>query len=319
MAGGESVLNTSHIDVDLCAVEENVAVLREALVRPDGEPVKLCAVIKADAYGLGAVRIAHRLEKCGVDMFGVYTLNEAVELLAASVRTPVLVMSPVHSIADSDTLYRAVSHGRLHFSVHSLEQGKSLGKQADRFGVEIPIHVDVNTGMNRGAALPAEAAEVLEYAAGHRRLIVAGVSSHFSDAHSDDALTRKQAEAFAAWVAEMGELVPEKAVLHETNTFGMFRARSTHLGMARVGYAIAGYAGGVCGSGLLRTFESCIEAQAGGAVGDLDRARAVGGCGRARGVRRDMVGAAADAAGACAGGVRGWVPVFAFREGAGAP
>ena len=191
------MLNTSHIDVDLSAVEENVAVLREALARPNATPAKLCAIIKANAYGLGAVRIAHRLEKCGVEMFGVYTLNEAVELLAASVRTPVLVMSPVHSIADSDTLYRAVSHGRLHFSAHSLEQAKALGKQADRFGVEIPIHVDVNTGMNRGAAPPAEATEILEYASGHRRLIIAGVSSHFADAHSDDALTMKQAEMFA--------------------------------------------------------------------------------------------------------------------------
>ena len=128
------MLHTSHINVDLSAVEENVRVLREALARPDGENPRLCAVIKADAYGLGSVRIAHRLEK-KVDMFAVYTLTEAIELLSASVRTPILVMSPVYSIADSDTLYRAVSHGRLHFSVHALDQALALAKQADRFGV----------------------------------------------------------------------------------------------------------------------------------------------------------------------------------------
>jgi len=235
------LLHTSHINVDLSAVEENVRVLREALARPDGENPRLCAVIKADAYGLGSVRIAHRLEK-KVDMFAVYTLTEAIELLSASVRTPILVMSPVYSIADSDTLYRAVSHGRLHFSVHALDQALALAKQADRFGVEIPVHLDVNTGINRGAAAPPEAAEILEFTRGHRRLIVAGVSSHFADASRDDALTRKQSARFRDWLREMGDRVPPKAILHEANTFGLFRSSTTHLSMTRIGYALAGYA-----------------------------------------------------------------------------
>lgn len=236
------MLHTSHINIDLSAVEENVRVLREALSHPDAdENPRLCAVIKADAYGLGSVRVAHRLEK-KVDMFAVYTLNEAVDLLNASVRTPILVMSPVYSIADSDTLYRAVSHGRLHFYVHALEQAKAIAKQADRFGVEIPIHIDVNTGMNRAGAQPAEAAEILDFARAHRRLIVAGLSSHFADAHSDDALTRDQSARFRDWLVEMGERVPPKAILHEANTFGLFRASSTHLHMTRIGYALAGYA-----------------------------------------------------------------------------
>ncbi len=241
------MLNTSHINIDLSAVEENVRVLREALTPPTGgpegiEPAKLCAVIKADAYGLGAVRVAHRLEK-RIDMFAVYTLTEAIELLNASVRTPILIMSPVYSIADSDTLYRAVSHGRLHFAAHALQQTEALAKQADRFGVEIPIHIDVNTGMNRGGALPEEAAAILEFARSHRRMIVAGVSSHFASAHSDAALTREQSTRFDAWLAEMGDLVPPKALRHEANTFALFRSSSTHRSMVRVGYALAGYAG----------------------------------------------------------------------------
>jgi len=235
------MLNTSHINVDLSAVEENVRVLRDALTPAQGDAPKLCAVIKADAYGLGSVRVAHRLEK-KVDMFAVYTLNEAIELLNASVRTPILVMSPVYSIADSDTLYRAVSHGRLHFSVHALEQAHALAKQADRFGVEIPLHLDVNTGMNRGAAAPSEAAEILDFATSHRRLIVAGVASHFASADADDALTRKQTERFRDWLDEMGDRVPPKSILHASNTFALFRSSSMHLHMARVGYALAGYA-----------------------------------------------------------------------------
>lgn len=236
------MLNTSTLHIDLGAVDHNAAVVREALASHADPPAKLCAVIKADAYGLGAVRVAHRLEKSGVDMFGVYTLAEAMELLAASVRTPVLIMSPVRSIADSDTLYRAVSHGRLHFSAQSLEQTEALGKQADRFGVEIPLHVDVNTGMNRGQAAPAEALDILRFAAAHRRLIVAGVSTHFSSADRDADVTRRQMERFQDWLTEAGNLIPPKALLHAANTFGVFRTTASHLGMARVGIALAGFA-----------------------------------------------------------------------------
>lgn len=236
------MLSTNHVHIDLDAIDHNIAVLREALAAPDGHPARICAVIKADAYGLGAVRVAHRLEKAGVAMLAVYTLDEAVELLGASVRTPVLVMSPVRSIADSDTLYRAVSHGRLHFSLQALEQAAALGKQADRFGVEIPVHVDVNTGMNRGGALPAEAEEILTYAASHRRLIVAGISTHFASAQSDARATELQADRFDAWLASMGDRVPTKAVIHEANTCALFRSARTHRGMARVGFALAGYA-----------------------------------------------------------------------------
>jgi len=239
------LLNTSYMSVDLCAVDHNVGVLREALSRGPGggggEPVRICAVIKADAYGLGAVRVAHRLEKAGVEMLGVYTLAEAVELLGASVRTPVLVMSPVRSIADSDTLYRAVSHGRLHFTVHSLEQASLLGKQADRFGVEIPVHVDVNTGLNRGGTRVEECGELFELVLGHRRLVLSGVSTHFQDADRDGAGTRAQGEKLAALVREYADRLPGVSVLHAANTSGAFRSGGLHFGMVRVGYAVAGY------------------------------------------------------------------------------
>jgi alanine racemase len=237
------MLKTSQVSVDLSAVERNVATLREALGASGGDaPARLCAVIKADAYGLGAVRLAHRLEMCGVEMLGVYTLDEAVELLGASVRTPILVMSPVRSIADSDALYRAVSHGRLHFSTHSLEQAEALGKQADRFGVEIPAHLDLNTGMNRGGISLREGEEILEFVTRHRRMHVAGVSTHFASAESDGEATAAQAERFERWLEEMGERIPKNAVRHEANTFGLFRSRRTHQGMVRVGLALAGYA-----------------------------------------------------------------------------
>jgi len=236
------MLSTSTITVDLGAVERNLAAIRDTLDAGDGsDPVRICAVIKADAYGLGAVRLAHRLEKCGVEMFGVYTLEEAVELLAASVRTPILVMSPVRSIADSDALYRAVSHGRLHFAVHSLEQAECLGRQADRFGVEIPAHLDLNTGMNRGGVRLEEAGEVLESLLAHRRMILAGVSTHFASAERDAAATAEQARRFEAFLAEHADRIPPKAVRHAANTFGLFRSRSTHLQMVRVGFALAGY------------------------------------------------------------------------------
>lgn len=240
-SGSDVVDVNSRLEIDLAAIEHNVATVRRACSASLGRDIGVCSVLKADAYGLGAARIAKRLEIAAVEMIAVFTPDQARALVEAAIRTPLLVLMPVRSFLRTDPLYRAVVEGRLHFSVHDDEQVSSLIKHADRFGVVLPMHIEVNTGMNRGGAKPDEAARLAARIAAHPRLVLAGAYTHFSSAESDDELTREQAAMFAAWLEKTAALRKGVCPSHQAATFATFRSADLHGDMVRVGAALLGY------------------------------------------------------------------------------
>ena len=99
--------DTSTIDIDLSAIDHNMAAVRRAV----GPGCALCPIVKADAYGLGVGRVARRLVGAGAEMLAVYSLRQAIETAAAvNASTPVLVLMPVAEIAREDELYRFVHY-----------------------------------------------------------------------------------------------------------------------------------------------------------------------------------------------------------------
>lgn len=232
----------SRIEIDLSAIETNVAVLRRALATGGPRQVRICAVVKDDAYGLGANRIAKRLEVAAVDMLAVFTTGEARALIDAAVSTPILILSPVRAFARNDSLYRGITQGRVHMTLHDRAQLQSLADHSDRYGVILPLHLEVNTGLSRGGASPDEAAELVEEIARRRRLRLAGVSTHFASADSDAERTTVQARRFDNWLLRMQDHIPEDCLVHEAATFGVFRAGDRHRDMVRVGLSLYGYA-----------------------------------------------------------------------------
>ena len=106
--------STSVIEVNDTAIEQNLAVVRQ-LVGPD---CRLCPIVKADAYGLGAVRIARRLVVRQADIFAVYAPDEAAELLQHGIAADILILMPVTEIGRRDVLYRGLVSGRIHLTVH---------------------------------------------------------------------------------------------------------------------------------------------------------------------------------------------------------
>lgn len=237
----------SRIEVDLTAVSSNVRTIRRVLAggRGPGEGARgagLCAVLKADAYGLGAPRIAKRLAIAGVDMMAVYTPDQARALIDAAVMSPILILMPVYDLDRSDTLYRSATRGQTHFTIHGMDSLRAIGEAADLQGWTLTVHLEVDTGMSRGGVPLAEAGEVLKEIRRRPRLRLAGIANHLASADSDESFTREQSERFGRWLESMGGLIPADCVIHEANTFGVFRAASYHRSMARVGLALLGYA-----------------------------------------------------------------------------
>ncbi len=244
---------TSRIEIDLSVIERNVGRIRRTLAAGSpGRPVSICAVLKADAYGLGAARVAKRLEIAAVEMLAVYTPDQARSLVDAAIRTPILILMPAYSVSRMDTLYRAASTGRLHFTVHEPDQLASLTRLADQLGITLPLHFEVDTGLHRGGSSPADAAAMVRAAAGHPRLRIAGLSTHFSSADCDPAFTAEQLRRFDDFLAATAGFTDDTTAVHAANSCGMFRTHRSHHDMVRIGLALFG-----CVADRYRDPESC--------------------------------------------------------------
>ncbi|MCC6909885.1 MAG: alanine racemase [Phycisphaerales bacterium] len=227
----------SEIQVDLQRLAHNVGVLRRVI----GRNVELCCVIKADAYGLGATRIARWMDHLPIDLLAVYTLEQAEQLCKANVGKPLLVLMPIHDVPRPGPVYRAVVSGRLHFVVHDLAHLNHLIALADSIGCRLPIHVEVDTGMSRGGANVADVREMLERVASTRAVELHGFFTHFASAEGDERATAAQLDAFNALAAEMDALIPESCRLHAASTHAVLRDPKYHLDMVRIGLAWTGF------------------------------------------------------------------------------
>lgn len=228
---------SSVVEVNLAAIDRNMQALR-AIVGPT---CGLCPIVKADAYGLGAARVARRLASSGADLLAVYSAEQAAALTRAAISTPILVLMPVHEIGRGDDLYRALVSGQLHLTLHDEEHLEALTRIAERFGTVIPLHLEVDTGLGRGGASPDDALELLRRVAATRWLRLAGIFTHFSNARSDAPRTDAQLAIFDALIARAGAAVPAECVRHVASTYSLLRHRRFHRSMVRFGLAWAGY------------------------------------------------------------------------------
>jgi alanine racemase len=270
----EPGVTTSRVEIDLTAIEHNTRVIR-SILQPSpapptasppppaspGQPTpaavkggpggaQLCAIIKQDAYGLGAARIARKLAALGVDLLAVFCTAEARALADAPIRTPMLVLMPVTEFDRKDPLYRLAVGGRLHLTLHSEAQALELASVASRVGVTFPVHVQVDTGMSRGGCLPDAAEALIDLALSSPRFRLAGIMTHFSSPASDDEFTREQARLFRGFIERIKPRLAAAAdrlrgsppvVIHAANSAAAFRSESLHASMVRIGQALYGY------------------------------------------------------------------------------
>jgi alanine racemase len=213
--------------IDLGAIERNCARLAVAAA-----PARLCAVVKADGYGHGAVPAARAALAGGATWLAVATAAEAAELRAAEIEEPVLVMGAL-SDDELDVALEAradVVAWRERFAAAVAERAPATGAG---------VHVKLDTGMGRlGTRDPEEAARVAELVAGAERLRLAGAMTHFATADEDDpGFVREQLTAFRPWaesVAGPGVLV------HAANSAAALREPAARFDMVRCGIAIYG-------------------------------------------------------------------------------
>ena len=213
--------------VNLAAVERNAARMRREL-DPDGA---LCAVVKADAYGHGAVPCARAALAGGATWLAVVTAGEAAALRAAGIHAPILVMGALSSL-ELDVALEADA------DVVAWDEGFVAAVAARGGG---SVHVKLDTGMGRlGTRDRATADAVAAAAADTDGVFLAGAMTHFATADErGDAFFGEQLQRFASWARPLKAAHPS-IVLHAANSAATLRDAAAHFDMVRAGVAIYG-------------------------------------------------------------------------------
>lgn len=219
-------------EIDLDAISANVSTLRRLLT----PPTEFMAVIKADAYGHGAVEVAKALLKAGVGRLGVALVEEGVALREAGIGAPIQVLSPL----PVDGADLAVEK-ELISTIVTKREAEALDRTATRGRKRHKVQVKVDTGMNRLGIFPEEVADFLGFLQSLDHLEVEGIFTHFAVAdEADNPYTQTQLERFLRLTEELKvkSLMPLQR--HAANSAAAIFFPQTHLDMVRIGIAVYG-------------------------------------------------------------------------------
>lgn len=239
--------DSSWIEVDLTRLERNFQALRALVQTPSDEPTPkrkppaVCCVVKKDAYGLGAAAVAHRLVKAGCDMLAVYSSKEAEHLINKSVNCPILLLAPMRALSRTDALYRPAVAETLHLSIHDIDQLQTVNQIAQTFGIKMPVHLYLDTGMSRSGLNAEQFTQVMHDLPKVRHVRIAGVYTHLATADEKPDFAYEQLEQFQNTLAQQADQLPDDCLIHIANSFATLRDQQFHLDMVRPGLALYGY------------------------------------------------------------------------------
>lgn len=222
-------------EIDLGAIEHNYRVI----CRQARSPV-LC-VVKANAYGHGAVKVANRLQEIGAPYFAVATMPEAVELREHGITTPILILGYV-----AETEMETAARRHITVPVYDMETARLLSAAARRTGETITVHYKLDTGMTR-LGFPSwekeRAAQDILTCASMPGLSSEGIFTHFAAADVPDgkSYTLMQYHRFHAVCEALQSAGLFLPLRHCANSAGIQSYTETHETMTRAGIILYGY------------------------------------------------------------------------------
>ena len=230
----DRILRRTWAEIDLDALTDNFKRIRAGVA----ENCRVMAVVKADAYGHGAVECAQSLAVAGADWFGVSNLEEAIQLRQAGLSQPILILSytPPQEAA-------RLAEYRITQTVTGGDYARELSAAAAATGVTVEVHVAVDTGMMRVGFLysdpqrDAASVDAVEAACRLPALSATGLFTHFATADEEDgeAFTRLQFAHFTAFAKQLEERGLTFPLKHCCNSAATVRFPEMHLDMVRPG------------------------------------------------------------------------------------
>ena len=215
-------------EIDLRAFRHNLQNLRNYLA----PQTQIMAVVKADAYGHGAVPCARIAVASGADYLGAGVIEEGIELRKSGINTPILILGSIFANEVEDLVYYDLAT-----ILCNLPLAQALSKEGRKQNKIVSVHIKLDTGMNRLGVSPKYSTTLLDQIHNLPNLKVEGISTHFSSADNEDlSVTQVQIEKFRTTLAKLKN-VP---IVHCANTSALFRIPESHFNMVRPGLILYG-------------------------------------------------------------------------------
>lgn len=223
-------------EIDLDQMERNYHALRQKL-KP---ATQMMGVVKADAYGHGAVHCARLLAGLGIQWFGVSNINEAVQLRRSGITQPILILGYTPPECAAQLAEQHITQ-----ALFSREYAQALGAAARQAGVQVEVHIKVDTGMGRIGFAPESEADfaLLCGLQSSPQLKVTGIFTHFAVADENGEgmeYTAQQFRSFCDYVQRLNRAGLKTGLRHCCNSAGILRCPEMQLDMVRAGVSLYG-------------------------------------------------------------------------------
>ncbi|MEK6590021.1 MAG: alanine racemase [Nitrospinota bacterium] len=222
----------TYSEIDLNAFSYNLQQVRLKV----GRHRKIIAVIKADAYGHGAVEIARTASVNGADMLGVSTVDEGGEIRKAGIGSPILVLSGcLKGDKEGIVLYN------LNSVVYLYETVLSLSKEAEKAGKVVSVHIKVDTGMERIGIQPDKVREFIRAVNSLPHIKIEGILTHFAASYEQDkSFTEQQIKIFKDLIDELRQDGYQIPVVHASNSAAIVNYPDSYFNAVRPGIILYG-------------------------------------------------------------------------------
>ncbi len=229
----EKKVHQTILEVNLSALRNNLNYYRNSL---DAATRTIC-MVKASAYGAGALETGRTLQECNVDYLAVAVADEGAELRKEGITTGIIVMNPEPS--SFGTLF----DNKLEPEVYSFGMLKALIEAAGREGItDFPVHIKIDTGMHRLGFLPEEIPELVDILKRQNALTPRSIFSHFagSDSPLFDSFSQEQKRRFDTAAETLQQAFKHRILRHICNSAGIERFKESRMDMVRLGIGLYG-------------------------------------------------------------------------------
>jgi Alr-MurF fusion protein len=220
------------VEVDLETIAYNVRQIKDLL----GPAVDILAVLKADAYGHGALTVARTALNNGVSYCGVASLNEAVKLREGGVKSPILVLGYTPAWLVREAILRDVI-----LTLYDADIARTISRAAKDCRRTARVHIKVDTGMGRLGLLPDHVIPFIEEIQGLPGLELEGIFTHFSTSDDESlSYTRRQLAQFRDVLDALKAIGVTFRLIHCANSAALLRLPESRFNMVRLGLAMYG-------------------------------------------------------------------------------
>ena len=219
-------------------LEINLGILKSNFekIKAHVSPARIMAIVKANAYGHGLIRVAQLYQELGADYFGVAVLEDGLLLRENGITRPILVLGGI--LSDQIPLFIKNDLTLTASSPNKLEQIESA---AASLGIKAKVHLKIDTGMERIGVHYYSAAGFLETAMKMKNLIIEGVYSHLANSESEDpSYTKLQIERFNDAVSFFDKNKIQRPICHIANSGGILQFPEARFDMVRPGILLYG-------------------------------------------------------------------------------